>query len=247
MKNFIVAALLSLLAAVPVLARIRPEVPPFDTLYRDGIPFGLCRCGPYMLGDTLFYYESFRKFKDITDSCRIYVEKDSSSEEFRKMIRRAGIDKHIIDDVGDRVRRMKERGIGLRHLDVGELEDIYIPLYLLGDMVVVSSYRSYPAYISDSLVVWHEFDSWAYAIRNVVKTGPDTTEIEALSDTGQDVSFRIKVADPERGVIHIQPSSDSYVPQGYYVRLSKAHCFPLMVWDSNGEPDDVVLPSFRRL
>lgn len=231
-------------AFVPALspAQERQDVPPFDTLYNeDSTVMESFRYGPYKLGDTTFFYEGCWHDGKYIEKCRVYIDRDSTSAKFKRMMGWALDSRRRKYDIEYLARKMKSRGLDFPCPDMGDLKGVFLPLRSLNGEVVTSDYQLFTTYISDSVVVWHEFDFWPYAIQKVNHVSPEVTIAEAISDRGDHVQFWINMVDAERRVIRIHSTSDSYVPEGYYVHSSRAGSFPLLVWDTDHVPDEVNL------
>lgn len=234
----------------PVLAAAQgcPDVPPFDTLFgKDSSVDGYFRYGPYKLGDTTFFYEDFCYYSGYTERCRIYLDRDSASVRLKEFKERAQDMRHTRDHIAGTVRERKKNGGFIGKFDMRELEGIYVPLYSLGGELMMSEYLLTPFFISDSLLLYREMDEWIYPIDQVQHLTRDVTVVmaESMYEDRNPVVFWINDLDPERGVICVTSNFVSYVPEGYYVNLNKASSFPLLVWDSDSEPDHVRLPYER--
>ena len=191
----------------------------------------MCRAG-VPLRDTLY-----RQGED----CCIYIDRDGNSANVREFIGRVKPDRYVSIEVQDQIRKMKDNGIRLSHFDLGDLEGTYIRLRTIGGEKVTTGYVPHITYVSDSLIVWREFDSWSYVIRNVERV-PGAAVVETISYSGEPVVFTIKEADPEKRVIEIGTDSSGYVPEGLYVHSDGVCRFPHIVWECDGEPDGISLP-----
>ena len=114
--------------------QIRAEVSLKDTLYRKG-----------------------------NEYC-VYIDRDCNSANIKKFIDRINIDRYVSTDIQHQIGKMRDNGIRLFHFDLGHLEGTYIRLRTIGGEKVTTGYMPHITYISDSLIVWHELDSWPYAI-----------------------------------------------------------------------------------
>lgn len=242
MKKLSAICFFIIAVSISAIAQERQDVPPFDTLYNeDSTVMNSFRYGPYKLGDTTFFYEGCWHDGKYTEKCRVYIDRDSTSAKFKRMMGWALDSRRRKYDIEYLVRKIKARGLDFPCPDMGDLKGVFLPLRSLNGEVVTSDYQLFTAYISDSVVVWHEFDFWPYAIQKVNHVSPDVTIAEAISDRGDHVQFWINMVDAERRVIRIHSTSDSYVPEGYYVHSSRAGSFPLLVWDTDHVPDEVNL------
>lgn len=192
--------------------QIRAEVPLKDTLYKDG-----------------------------NEYC-VYIDRDCNSANVKKFIDRINIDRYVSTDIQNQIGKMRDNGIRLFHFDFGHLEGTYIRLRTIGGEKVTTGYIPHITYISDSLIVWHELDSWSYAIQKVECIQSGTTVVETISYSGKPVIFTITETDFEKRVIEIRTDDEGYVPKGLYVHSATANCFPHIVWECDGEPDGIRLP-----
>ena len=176
------------------------------------------------------------------EDCCIYIDRDGNSANVREFIDRVKPDRYVSIEVQDQIRKMKDNGIRLSHFDLDDLEGTYIRLRTIGGEKVTTGYMPHITYISDSLIVWHELDSWPYAIQNVECIQSGTTVVETISYSGKSVIFTITETDFEKRVIEIRTDDEGYVPKGLYVHSATANCFPHIVWECDGEPDGIRLP-----
>lgn len=231
----------AILSAVVIsMAQDNTMLPPFDTVYHSGNFVKTARYGPYMIGDTTFFYEGFMYGGKYTDTCRVYLERDTASPAFGKMMERARDMRY--NDIARQTEKLRRNGLVLKKHDIGIPEGMYLPLFSLGGEIMTSDYMLFPFYVTDSLLVYKEMDAFAYGIEEVRHPGRGVTIVECRSQYPDPALFWIMETDPAKGVICVRSSYKYYVPDGFYVHSSKASEFPLLVWDSTSEPDDVKLP-----
>lgn len=242
MRHHLIMTALACISATATAQSLQeaPVVDHLDTLYNTrGCDMKIYRKGPYYRNDTLFLYECYCYFREYADmeSQRVYIDRDTCSENFSQMLENAREDKWQTYDLNHALNEWKKNKVRISGHDVGKFKGNYVALYSTCGETMTSTYLTMPLHITDTTIVWTESDSWPFVIQDIRHTGQDSVSIDVLSGSMSPGTFNITMTDPERRVIKVEGTGGAHINRTFFVSEHTARHFPLIVFDCECVPD----------
>lgn len=190
------------------------------------------RRGPFIRGDTLFLYESTYTVEGDTMFCRLFVDRDRSSVNYRQFRSVCYLDTNAIrrglqDLCGRQVSP-------LRHFDLQGCPRTLVPLFSVGGEYYVDNYYGrYPVWITDSVfIVRYSDDPVPAALLSFGQ--PEAGHYRFRTDEPQhgETEYDLYIIDRAAGIAVLTNSCGSRL----MVAAENVSRFDMLVWESSEMP-----------